>query len=318
MEPSQFLQLTKFHGDHARYVGLRIINNLLTALTLGLYYPWARAAELKYLYGETEYIDTRFVFHGTGREIFRGFIKAIVLFVLVIGIFMLCVASGNPAIILLGVVFYLASIFAIVPLAIHGSNRYRLSRTSWRGIHFGYRGKLGELYKIVLINSLLTLITFGLYGSWAEVEIKKYLYAHRRFGNVTFRFDGKGSTLFFIRLKGMFLMVITLGIYSFWFLRDLARFEADNIKVLQDGRQINARTTLTGGKIFGMVITNYLIVIFTLGIGTGIAINRILQTTIGSLEFDAAIDANNLVQTEEEYKDATGDDLAGLFDIPIV
>lgn len=314
---NNYKQLMSFHGDHGRYVGLRIMNNILKMFTLGFYYPWARASELQYLYGETEYMGSRFVFHGTGKEIFRGYIKALVLFVLIIGIFIASIASGNSIIMFLGIAFYVVSILAIIPIAIHGANRYRLSRTSWRGIHFGYRGKLGQLYKLILLNGLLTILTGGLYGPWFQVELKKYIYKHRRFGNVEFAFTGRGLDLFLLRLKGFLLIVITLGIYSFWFLRDLARFEANNLKVLQNGKQINVRTTLTGGQIFGTIIINYFIVVLSFGLATGVAINRTMQVIFNSIEFDDAIDANSLQQTEEEYKDAMGDDMAGFLDISI-
>ena len=87
--------------------------------------------------------------------------------------------------------------------------------------------------------------------------------------------------------------------------------------MIQNGKEINLRSTMTGGQIFGLFITNYLIIIFTLGIGTGIAINRSLRIVMQNIEFDSEIDTESLIQTEEEYKNATGDDLAGVFDISI-
>lgn len=85
--------------------------------------------------------------------------------------------------------------------------------------------------------------------------------------------------------------------------------------MIQDGKEINFRSTLTGVDVFGIFIINYLIVIFTLGIGTGIAINRIMRKVFENMELDNEVDVNTLVQTEEEYKDAAGDDLAGMLDI---
>ena len=67
MENTQFKKLLKFNGDHGRLIGLRIMNNILTVITLGFYYPWAKTAYLKYLYGETEFMESRFTFHGTGK-----------------------------------------------------------------------------------------------------------------------------------------------------------------------------------------------------------------------------------------------------------
>ncbi len=314
MESKEFKKLLKFNGNNSEYIGLRIINNILTVLTLGLYYPWSKAANSKYLYSETEFMETRFVFHGTGKEMFKGFLKAIGIF---IGLYVILIVFFLLKLPILGVLIYFISIFLMIPLIIHSSNKYRLSRTSWRGIHFGYRGILKEFMKLYFVNILLTAITAGIYSSWMQVNISSFIRGNSRFGNIEFKFIGKGLDLFLLKLKGIFLMVITLGIYSFWYFKNLIAFEIDNTKMIQNGKEINLRSTMTGGQIFGLFITNYLIIIFTLGIGTGIAINRSLRIVMQNIEFDSEIDAESLIQTEEEYKNATGDDLAGVFDISI-
>ncbi|WP_410482280.1 DUF898 family protein [Riemerella anatipestifer] len=54
----------------------------------------------------------------------------------------------------------------IIPFAIHGSFRYRMSRTSYRGIRFGYRGNRKEFIKKFLKWTLFTIVTFGIYAAW--------------------------------------------------------------------------------------------------------------------------------------------------------
>lgn len=317
MENQDYKKLLRFNGDHSTLVGLRIINNLLKIVTLGIYYPWARVAMLKYMYGETEFMESRFVFHGTGKEMFIGFLKALGLFVAFYVILVLGIFSHNTAAMVLTVfIFYLGILF-IVPVAIHASYRYRLSRTSWRGIHFGYRGVLSEFFKMFMRDTLLTLITFGIYASWFQVNVSKYVYGHIRFGNIEARFEGKGFDLFIIRLKGILFSILTLGIYLFWYMKNLIAFEINNLKIVQDGKQINLRSTLSAGDMFGIIVVNYLIIIFTLGIGTGIAVNRVMRAMLNGIEFDEAINPDTLQQTEEEYKNATGDDIAGMLDLSI-
>lgn len=318
MENTEFKKLLKFHGDHGQLIGLRIMNNILTVLTLGFYYPWARAAYLKYMYGETEYIDSRFTFHGTGKEIFMGFIKAVAI---IVGLYIMLFASiyaQNITLLLLSVLVFYVAIILLIPVAIHGSYKYRLSRTSWRGIHFGYRGNLKEFMKLYLLEMFLTIVTFGIYASWMQVKVTKYIRGNTRFGNVEFRFDGNGADLFIIKLKGVLLSIITLGIYTFWYYRNMVAFQMNNTKIIQNGKEISLRSTMSPADIFLLILTNYLIVVFTLGIGTGIAINRIMRVAMDNIEFDAAIDTATLVQTEEEYKNAAGDDLADMLDISII
>jgi uncharacterized membrane protein YjgN (DUF898 family) len=317
MENQTFKKLLKFNGDHSTLVGLRIINNILKVITLGIYYPWGRVSMLKYMYGETEFMGSRFVFHGTGKEMFIGFVKAVALFGGFYAIFLFGFFSQNTMLYILGTIIYVVGLLVLVPLAIHGSYRYRLSRTSWRGIHFGYRGILKEFFIMYLRDMFLTLITLTIYGSWFQVNLNKYIYGHIRFGNIQASYEGKGIDLFIIRIKGFFFSILTLGIYSFWYFKNLIAFEINNLKITQDGKQINLRSTMTAGTLFGLIVTNYLIVIFTLGIGTGIAINRAMRTMLENIEFDDEINPDTLMQTEDEYKNATGDDLAGILDLSV-
>jgi uncharacterized membrane protein YjgN (DUF898 family) len=318
MEERQFQKLMRFNGDHSTLVGLRIMNNILKVLTLGLYYPWARAAELRYMYGESEYMGSRFTFHGTGTEMFKGFIKAIAAMAVLYILFFYLWLSGKGALMVAGVIIFYAGMLCLLPLAIHGSNKYRLSRTSWRGIHFGYRGDLKEFFKLYMYHGFLSVITLGIYSSWFSVKMQQYIMGRTRFGNVEFRFSGDGFELFIIKLKGFFFSVLTLGIYLFWYMKQRVEFEIKSIKVIQDGKEINTRCTFTAGQIFEMVVVNYLIIIFTFGIGTGIAINRLMRKTFNNVEFDLAINPDLLVQTEAAYTDATGDDLADMLDASVI
>jgi uncharacterized membrane protein YjgN (DUF898 family) len=317
---NEYRKSLTFYGDHAKAVGLVIINQILTVVTLGMYYPWAKASQLKYVYAESEYLDSRFEFHGTGKEMFLGFIKALAVIIILYAAFFAVsyygVALGIGFVIGASLLFY-AIIIALIPIAVHGSNKYRLSRSSWRGIHFGYRGELKEFAQLFFKEVILTIVTLGIYSAWMHVSVRKYITQHTRFGNVEFDYTANGVDLFIIRLKGIILIILTLGIYSFWYFKELIAFEVENTKIVQDERVINLQSTLSGGDVFLMFFTNYLIIIFTLGIGTGIAINRALRITYSNIEFDGDIDTNNLVQTEDEYKDATGDDLSSMLDISI-
>jgi len=53
----------KFFGAGSTYFGIVILNLLLTIVTLGLYYPWAKAAYRKYTWNEIEMKGSRFTFH---------------------------------------------------------------------------------------------------------------------------------------------------------------------------------------------------------------------------------------------------------------
>lgn len=43
---------------------------------------------------------------------------------------------------------------------------------------FSYHGDTGELFKIYIVNFLLTIVTLGIYRFWGKTKIRKYLWSH--------------------------------------------------------------------------------------------------------------------------------------------
>ncbi|HXH19458.1 MAG TPA: DUF898 family protein, partial [Chitinophagales bacterium] len=254
----------KFFGKGGELFAIEIVNLLLTLITLGFYYPWAKARTLQYIYSASEFEGSRFQFHGTGKEMFIGFLKAIFFISLLYGTLFLFAYLEMPAI---GALAFLAGFTALIPLAIHGSYRYRMSRTSWRSIRFGYRGDRDELVKLVFRDMFLTLITVGIYGAWFTVNLRSYVLSHVRFGSAKFNWRGEGSTFFWMNFAGNLLTVLTLGIYFFWFQKNLFEYFVNNLWIEKDGRRISFRSKATGGGFFKLLAGNLLIIVFTLGLG---------------------------------------------------
>ena len=197
--------IPSFHGEGSKYFVIRLLNALLQVITLNFYYPWAKAAKLDYLYEQTEFAGSRFKFHGSGKEMFIGYLKMLFMVAVIYGGFYW--AKGNQLIVLGFLILY-GGLILVYPLAIHGTVKYRLSRTSWRGIFFGYRGELSELFAKFFIGILLSVVTFSIYWSWVQVDLRKYITQHIRFGDIEFDFTGKGLDLFLIKLKYMAFFLV--------------------------------------------------------------------------------------------------------------
>lgn len=307
-----------FWGEGSKLFGVFIVNMLLTLVTLGLYYPWARAATMKYLYQETEFEGSRFAFHGTGKEMFIGFIKAIGIFGGLYLIFFLFMWVQKPLFTLFGLLIFFTGMSLLTPIAIHGALRYRMSRTSWRGIHFGYRGQLSELIRICVVGFLLTLVTFGIYNFWFEMKLRRYLIQNIRFGNVQFSFRGDGTDWFGLNLGGYFLTIFTLGIYGFWWMKDRLKFQFSNIRIHQDDSTIKIKTSFTGGNYFGLVVVNSILMVITLGLATPWIMIRNIKYIFDNIVLNGPFNADAIEQTEEDYRDATGDDLMDALDMGMI
>ncbi len=314
-ENSPKLYSLSFKGNGNEYFGIVIVNFLLTIITLGLYYPWAKARQLQYLYGTTEFNNSRFEFHGTGKEMFKGFIKAIILVGILLGSYIGLILLNHP---IFAILIYLTGIALLIPLAIHGSYRYRMSRTSWRGIRFGYRGDRNELMSKFFRDLLLTLITFGIYGAWLSIHLRNYVLSNIRFGNATFKYQGNGGEYLGINVKGYFLTILTLGIYFFWWKRELFEYYINNLVLIDDNKKIKLRTTATGGDFFQLYFINLLIIVFTLGIGYAWVVARSLQFLLSKIEITGNVDLEVIIQTEESFNDATGEDLSDMLDLGFV
>lgn len=308
----------QFIGKGGELLGLLLTNWLLNIVTIGFYYPWARVKTIKFYWRNTLINDTPFEFTGTGKEIFRAYIKLLIVAILFYSL--LAYAKFTKNINLQVSVFMLAglSILAIIPLAVHGALRYRAARTTWRGIHMGYRGERWQLYTDFVVGYLLTVLTFGIYSSWFISRLRTYIIENLRFGNLKFEYTGNGFDLFIIQIKGTVLSFLTLGIYWFWYRKEWMEYFANNVIVKQGDNRYPLNGNYSGSSIFGLYFTNLLILIFTLGIGTPWVIIRTYQYLIENIEIPAEIDFDTINQTEDEYIDATGEYIADMFDLGIV
>jgi len=297
--------------------------------TLGIYYPWAKANIKRYLYSSTYLDDYSFEFHGTGKQMFIGLVRFLVISLLAFSaleIIVVFIPENIEQDIFLGRFLDLAILIPYMPilaLFIHGARKYRMSRTSYRGIRFGYRGKKKTLVLLLLENSLITLITLGIYYPWFTNNVRKYVYRNARFGNIKLRFSGNSSDYADIVILGWILTFFTLGIYYFWFKKKLFKFFYENISFGRNEDVVNIKTSVTGGKYFKLISVNWLILLFTLGLGYPIAKVRSMYFIADNLELYGNIDLDNITQTEENYANATGDayntdDSGDFFDLDIL
>src|SRR3989441_5541359 len=136
---------------------------LRALLSLGGYYFWGKARVRSYVFGQTALEGDRFAYHGTGGELARGFARAMAFFILpVIALNLLPRLFGAGPLLersaqLLG--YVVVSVF--MPIAAVGAHRYRLSRTSWRGLLLSFPGRAPGFVKLFLRGALLSTLPPG-------------------------------------------------------------------------------------------------------------------------------------------------------------
>lgn len=305
-----------FTGSGSEYFGIWFVNCLLTILTLGVYHAWARARTINYLSSKTVLEGDSFTYHGTGKQIFIGYLKIIVIFIVLYGVYTVGVVLKSTSLILAGAGILFVGLMFFIPLAIHGAMRFRLARTSWRGIHMGYRGSKTALFWMYLKGTFLTIITLGIYASWFEMKLNAYVYGNVRLGSVKLGFEGDGLEYFLIKLKGTLLSMITLGIYGFWYMRNLYNYTYSCMYAEQDGRRLQFSASLTAGQYFKMVLFE-LFGLITLGFASPWAISYSMKTMLDAIEIEGEFDPEAVIQTEEDYSDSSGEGFLDALDIDI-
>lgn len=146
----------------------------LTVIPLGVYYFGTKVRARKSLWSESEFEGDRFAYHGTGKELLIGFLKAVLMFSLPLFLLGLAQALLAPTPVLhiaLTLLLY-SAILLLIPYAIVGARRYRLSRTSWRDIRFAFRRRALEFITLFVGGSLLSSITLGLYYPFLRMLIE--------------------------------------------------------------------------------------------------------------------------------------------------
>jgi uncharacterized membrane protein YjgN (DUF898 family) len=299
-----------FHGSGGSLFGIFLVNMVLTLVTLGVYRFWATTRVRRYLMSQTEFEGDRFAYHGTGRELWLGFTRAFALYWLPL-ILLNVVASyflgptGSMAVGALTPIVFLL----VIPVAIVGARRYRLSRTSWRGIRFSFRGNTREFVNLFVGGVLLSVLTLGLYTPIFLVKKHAFLLAHSYFGSVKAEFDGENRGLFTSFLLALLLTPFTLGLCWFWFAARKQRYLWAHTTI-GDARFDCA---VTGGRLLGLHAVNLLLLAITLGLGRPWVLVRTIRFTLAYLSLEGSLDFA-AVEQEAQAASATGEALAGMMD----
>lgn len=300
-----------FNGDSNTLFYIYIVNALYTILSLGLYYPWAKAKLMQYNYGETEFMGSRFVFHGTGREMFMGFLRAGLIIGAIYGGVTLLQYFGFS---LVGTLLLFVGYLLLLPLVIYGTVRYRASRSSWRGMYFQYVGSIKNMYKVAGLGFLYTLLTIGIYSSWLRVDLYKEILGNLRLGNIRFKFTGTGGFYFGQNLILGLLFYLTLGIYYFRYSAEVFNYSVSNIRLHQDHLTLKGtlKAKVTGMDMFKLKFVNFLIIVFSLGLATPVAIVRTMNFYAAHITMLGSVNFNAIEQTDINL--STGAGAEGMFD----
>ncbi len=300
-----------FLGKGGELFSLLASNWLKTVFTFGIYHFWAKTMARNYMWSNTTFAGDNFSYHGTGKELFRGFLKILPIIIgfiaLVTGVQLYGGAWGEVVASLSQFLF-----IALIPLLMVKAWRYRLSRTAWRGIRFSFRGNGKEATMLYLKGMLLTALTLGLYWPYFKMQSEEFWRENSYFGNFQGQFKGEGKEIFGKYVLALFLTVITAGIYWVWFNAYLKRYIWANTKF----GDATFRFTATGGEWFILNLGNLLLLLFTLGMGYSWVTVRNQKFFTEHLTLEGDVDLDSVIQ-EMQQSDALGEEALDAFDVPV-
>ena len=310
-ESSQTRQLS-LHGTGGSLLSIYIANISLIIITLGIYSFWARVRVREFFMSQTEFAGDRFAYHGSGKELLIGFSKAMLVFGVPIGVLnaipdLLDVPEWAKVVV--GLLSFVVTMM-LIPFATVATRRYRLSRSSWRGIRFTFRGLVWDFIKLFLGDSFLTTVTLGLYYPFFATRKYAFLASHSYFGNEKFSFDGEGKDLFGSFVLAILLTIPTLGICWFWFMAKKHRYFWDHTSFATS----RFHSTLTGDRLLLLKLGNLLLLIVTIGLGWSWIGVRTARFYLGCLSSRGPLDLAGIEQ-EAQLATATGEGLASFFDL---
>ena len=198
----------RYHGDKKTLFWLVMKTSFLTLITLGIYRFWAKTRIRKYLWSGTAAGQDSFEYTGTGLEKFLGFLVAIVVLAIYLGIVQMILLFFGLSLMAdatttAGKIAQIASIyisfFAVIPLILfakYRARRYKMARTRWRGIRFGMDSAAWGFVWRAIAHSFLTIITLGLMVPRQTFCLEKYMADCTWFGEAQFVQNGRWQSLY--------------------------------------------------------------------------------------------------------------------------
>lgn len=150
----------KFEGSGREYFKIWIVNVLLTIVTLGFYYPWAKVRNRRYFYANSILDGRNFEYHATGKQLFIGFLVAMTLFIVYV-----LIQKISP----IGNLIMIGALFIAIPWLIWRSMMFNMRMTSFSNVHFDFTGQLRDSYMNFFVYPVLLMIGYVVLAIGVEV-----------------------------------------------------------------------------------------------------------------------------------------------------
>lgn len=344
--PEEDIHPILFTGNGREYFGIWIVNLLLTILTLGIYSAWAKVRRMHYFYRNTRLAGASFDYHGNPVAILKGRLIAVAM----LAAYNVAGATNPFLGLAVGAVFV-----CILPRLLLRSLQFRLHNSSYRGLRFRFNGTLKESYKVFLLLPLASLFTLYLLAPFCHQRIKRFQHNNSAFGQTSFSFNAPVGAFYSLYLKALgiivigaivlgavvaavignpftsanakshpelFVMIPLLFAFGFFVLLFFIRpfLEARLQNLIWNHTRLGPHrfvSKVSARKLFGIMLTNLIGVVLTLGLYRPFAVTRLLKYRLETVSLAAASDLDRFLSDHNQSVGAVGEETADIFDIDI-
>lgn len=338
----------EFTGTGAEYFRIWIVNVFLTILTLGIYGAWAKVRTRSYFYRNTFLGGHPFDYTADPVALLKGYgiVAAGLLLYNLVKYF-------NP----LYSLAVLGLLSLVIPLLVYKSLRFFTRNSTYRNIPFRFLGSLGESYRTYLFYPLLLPFTLGLIAPYWAFRRKKYFFGNVGYGATTNAFSGKHGPFYsvyikmalvlflFFSLAGILAAIVIpkiagaapagdspmgTGIISSVFLSYgvllligsfsqmyIYAWSTNYCFINSELGDLRFESTLSGGKLFWIRISNIAAIVFSMGLLTPWAKVRRMRYLAANLSVVTSQDLENFASAVAPDAASYGDAAADFFDLEI-
>ena len=276
-----------YDGAAGAAVNIAVSNSLRTLATLGVYRFWGKTRVRRYLWSRVSFLGDRVEYTGTGRELFLGFIAAIVVLGLLGGSLIgLEIAFGidHPAYWTAQGVYTVGLLF-LVFVAEYRARRYRLSRTEWRAIRFAQDGSSLRYALLALGWTAVTVLSLGTTYPVYRTRLQRYRATHTWFGDRRFAFEARAAELMKTWLLAWIFLVPTLGLTYIWYRAREFRYFAAKSRC----GALSFASDLETGAMYRIIVFFAVLTLLVMGVLFGVLVVLALTTMMMNPELLGAM-----------------------------
>jgi uncharacterized membrane protein YjgN (DUF898 family) len=315
----------QFTGSGSEYFRIWIVNICLTLITLGIYSAWAKVRSQRYFYGNTRLEGHAFEYLASPVAILKGRVATLFL----LGTYLLSQQFLPELALALFALFVL-----VMPWLICRALAFRRHSSRYRSIRFRFVGTYLQALKAYVMWPVLAALTLGLLFPYAVYRQKRFLVANSHYGSQPFEARFGPGDFYRIYLTVMGMALIALLSLVFMAIAPAVGLLAPLVLYLLIVAYISANTAnrVYGGAVMaghcfrcnqswlelaGIYLTNFLLILVTLGLAIPWARVRLAKYRADHLVLLPGADLNGFLAVEAERVAALGEELGEVIDLDI-